>query len=175
MAFNQHVILPQDHITDPHMARLVYRVRLRLGDNKPAQRLFAPKREIWDDYEILSFLYDELDEINVETPHTDWDLTDCPMEGLLVEGGMMKCMYNKIVKESEEFMQYSDGGLALTMNKYQSYLSSLQPLMQAHDARRKQIKQTFRPTLIGIGKQRIPFSIARPLSMLPNLKNTFGI
>lgn len=177
MAFNEHVILPKDRITDPHVARIVDRLRRQLGDNHPDQYLFAAKREIWEDSELYWFLEDELDNINVETPHTEWNLWNMPdrIIGLLLQGAKIIALMNKVIKENNEFMQYSDNGLALTMNKNQQYLSSMQAIFSAHEQRRKHIKQTFRPAFVGIGKQRIPFNMARPLGMLPNLKHTFGV
>lgn len=171
------IILENTLLNNFAVKSLIVSLRRRLGDLNPKKYLFAefPDEYRWTDDELLDYLCDALNDINYTTPHTNWTLENIPLVSLLKDGAVIFAIIRQLIYHAGEKFSYSDNGLSLNLDKYISYNTALQSLYNAYEQKKRMLKLSFRPSAIGLGSQRLPFQIQRPLGMLPNMKNIFGI
>lgn len=171
------LLLESTLTTNPFVWDLIMGLRKRLGDNRPDRYQFSDKVEKWDDDELLEFLMDSVDDFNLETPLTYFSLETCPdiMRGIILEGAFIYSLIRQGVLESNEKFSYSDHGLSLTLDKYVGYNAVWNTLLAAHIERRRRVKRQLQPSFLGLGSQRIPFAQQRVMSLIPSMKNTFGL
>jgi hypothetical protein len=131
----------------------------------------------WTGTQIAAWLTSALNEFNgTGKMLTSYTFQTLPADAIPVieEGVIFRAFRARQSKEVPNVLDYNDGVSFKILNRVQDYRG----LAQDSLARFKELvlnwKMTHRPKAIGLGSQRLPFRITRPLSMLPNMQNVFG-
>jgi hypothetical protein len=131
----------------------------------------------WTGTQIAAWLRSALNEFNgTGKMLTNYTFSNLPEDAIPVieEGVIFRAFRARQSKEIPNVLDYNDGVSFKIVNRVQDYRAMANDSL----ARFKELilnwKMTHRPRAIGLGSQRLPFRITRPLSMLPNMSNVFG-
>jgi hypothetical protein len=153
-------------------------VRTDLGDDNP---LFYQLDEIpqykWTETQLAKFLKASLNDLNGSAPMvTIYNFDTLPVDVIpvLEDWVIYRALRARSIKEIANYLSYNDGVTFDMTNRPGDYNKLMQQMYAAVVERTSQYKFSHRPEAIGLGSQRLPFRVTRPLSMLPNMKNVFG-
>lgn len=159
---------------------LINGVRLFIRDNKPAlYRVDEPVQQ-YDDEELYAFLYYALLDFNISPPYITYFTFETLPEvcyNVVVVGAVVMSLISRAVLEAGNQFTYNDNGISVTLSRSAAFMSPAQALLTQYTTMKKSIKRA-----IGFGSSkfkglkvlRAPYSVRRPLAMLPNLQNLFG-
>jgi len=144
--------------------------------------LDAPDK-YWSDEMIYRALSHALQIINEYPPsYTRWTFDSIPCPGLLVSGATAEVLWQRARFEDANTYRYSDAGKSLDISRGNLYRSMAEEWNRQFKGSGGALgggvlgfKMSFRPRSRGIGSQRLPFKILRPLSFMPNCANIFGV
>jgi len=137
----------------------------------------------WTDEMIYRAIMHTMQIVN-ETPPmiTQWTVENVPCPGILSSGATAHCLLMRARFEDANTMSYTDAGKSLAIQRGQFYRTMAEEYTRefrgtggANGGGVLGFKYAYRPRAIGLKAQRLPFKILRPLSMLPNMKNIFGL
>jgi len=136
----------------------------------------------WTDEMIRRALQHSLMIINEHPPTiSNWSFDSVPCPGILTSGATVECLLQRARFEDANTMNYSDAGKTLGMQRGQFYRQMAEEWNRMFRGTGGVLgggilgfKMSFRPRSQGVGSQRLPYRVLRPLSFLPNCKNIFG-
>lgn len=153
-------------------------VRYKLGDNDPSfYQLDEVPQFKWSGTQLGRFLTNSLRDFNGIGPmNTNYTFDQLPEDAMpSVELGVMFWALNsRFIREIPNSMKYNDGVSFDLSNRPGDYERAAKWMRQEFKDSVESWKLSHRPKPIGMGSQRLPFRVTRPLSMLPNMKNVFG-
>jgi len=154
---------------------MVEDVRLRLHDFNPnLYRLDVPQNQ-WTTTQLWRYINMGLNKLNQTGPMlTCWTIEQVPATELVKDWAVFYALKAKGILENFNNFSYSDG-VSLTWNRHQALFQASDGTMAGLLNETKDFKKAFRPRARGLGTQRLPFRVLRPLSFLPNMGNVFGI
>lgn len=157
---------------------LLRTIRYELGDdNEFFYQLDEPQFK-WSGTQIGVFLVSALREFNGTGPMlTSFTFDNVPEDAspVLELCVMAKALGSRSIKEIPNKMVYNDAGINFDLsNRPEDYWKAMSYFRQQFLDAAKNWKLSHRPNAIGLGSQRLPFRVSRPLSMLPNMKNVFS-
>jgi hypothetical protein len=154
-------------------------VRMDLGDINPAfYQLDAITQYKWTGTQLYMWLRAAINDFNgsgaMVTNYT-WDTL--PEDAIPVIEESVKCraLFERATKEIANVLDYNDGVSFKITNRPADYRAMKDEACRFFMEKVKMWKLSHRPRAIGLGSQRLPFRVTRPLSMLPNMANTFGL
>lgn len=157
---------------------LMQTIRYELGDNDPFfYQLDETPQYKWSGTMLGKFLVSALNDFNGRGPMiTTFTFDNLPVDSLpVIELAVMsKALLSRSIREIPNFMRYDDGVSFDLSNRPADYDKAGRYFREEFKEDAKNWKLSHRPTAIGLGSQRLPFRVTRPLSMLPNMKNVFG-
>lgn len=153
-------------------------VRVKLGDDNPAfYQLDETPQYKWSGTQLGKFLINAMRDFNGMGPTaTSYNFDTIPDDAIAIleMDVIFYALSSRSIKEIPNAMKYNDGVSFDLSNRPGDY-------QRAAEFYRKEFKEgvddwkfSHRPKAIGLGSQRLPFRVTRPLSMLPNMKNIFG-
>ena len=154
-------------------------IRYDLGDDDSTfYQLDKVAQYRWTGTQIAAWLTSALNEFNgTGKMLTNYTFATLPQDAIPVieEGVCFRAFKARQSKEIPNILDYNDGVSFKIVNRVQDYRAMANDAL----ARFKELilnwKMTHRPRAIGLGSQRLPFRITRPLSLLPNMSNVFGM
>lgn len=153
-------------------------VRFELGDDDPFfYQLDTTPQFKWNGTKLGKFLVSALNEFNGFGPMvTNFSFDNLPIDALPVieQAVMYKSLMSRSIREIPNYMKYDDGVSFDLSNRPGDYDKAGVFYKKEFKEDARNWKLSHRPEAIGLGSQRLPFRVTRPLSMLPNMKNVFG-
>jgi hypothetical protein len=152
-------------------------VRVQLGDDDPLfYQLDGVPQVKWTGSQLSKFLISALREFNGQIMVTNYMFSNLPDDAVpVIEwGSMSKGLCSRTIKEIPNFMRYNDGVSFDLSNRPADYMNMCKWTREEFTKAVRRWKMSHRPHPVGLGSQRLPFRVTRPLSMLPNMKNVFG-
>ena len=158
---------------------LIDLIRLDLGDDDPASyQLDKIPQYRWTGTQLAKWMGSTLNEFNGTGPMiTRYTFDTLPLDAdhIIEEGVKFRAYKARQSKELPNVLDYNDGVSFKIVNRVQDYKS----LADSAETRMYKLmdswKKSHRPSSIGLGSQRLPFRISRPLSMLPHFGTLFGM
>jgi hypothetical protein len=155
---------------------LMDRIRYKLGDDSPLfYQLDSPQYK-WTGTQLASLMQSTLDEFNGLIMVTEYTFDTLPQDAWpCIEWGVASsALDSRSIKEIPNSMKYNDGVSFDMSNRPGDYDRMGTKMRQRFEAMVKNWKSSHRAKPVGMGSQRLPFKVSRPLSMLPNMQNVFG-
>lgn len=153
-------------------------IRFDLGDDDATfYQLDKVSQYRWTGTQIAAWMMSALNEFNgTGKMLTNYTFQTLPQDAIPVieEGVCFRAFRARQSKEVPNVLDYNDGVSFKIVNRVQDYRGLAQDSLTRFKELVLNWKMTHRPRAIGLGSQRLPFRITRPLSMLPNMQNVFG-
>jgi hypothetical protein len=159
---------------------LINALRVRLKDNRPELYRVDEAEEKWHDEELYSFLYYGLADFNGYPPFwTDYTFETLPAQvhGMVLLGAQITSLIAEATLQAANDFSYNDNGLTVTLSRSGKYMAIAGQLWNMYGqltARVKRFLGFYLTEWVGVKTERMPYSVRRPLSMLPHLENVFG-
>ncbi len=108
--------------------------------------------ERWSDAMLLVYINQAVADINLEPPHTSYDLSNFPEQyrSCVINGALIFALISESIIQVGEQFSYSDNGISLTINQAGGYQSLAQMLLSGYTQMKKDIKRAMRPNAAGI-------------------------
>jgi hypothetical protein len=113
---------------------------------------------------------------------TSWTFASIPCPGLLIAGATAECLLQRARLEDANSYSYTDAGKTLNIQRGQFYRQMAEEWNRqfrgvggVNGGGVVGFKYAYRPKIVAVGSQRLPFKVLRPLSFLPGMKNIFGV
>lgn len=153
-------------------------VRTDLGDEDPNfYQLDSTPQFKWSKTNLGKWVTASLRDFNGAAPTvTNLTFDTLPQDVLpvLEDWVIYRALRQRAIKEIPNYLKYDDGVSFDMTNRPADYAKMEDKMYTRVVERTKQYKLSHRAESIGLGSQRLPFRVTRPLSMLPNMKNVFG-
>lgn len=154
-------------------------VRMDLGDINPAfYQLDAITQYKWTGTQLYTWLRAAINDFNgsgaMVTNYT-WDTLPDDAIPVIEEAVKCRALFERATKEVANVLDYNDGVSFRITNRPADYRAMKDEACRYFMEKVKMWKLSHRPRAIGLGSQRLPFRVTRPLSMVPNMANTFGL
>ena len=153
-------------------------VRLDLGDDDPYfYQLDTIPQFKWTETQLGKNVKASLRDFNGAAPMVTvftWDNLPEDVIPVLEDWVVYRSLRSRSIKEIANYLKYDDGVSFDMTNRPGDYSKAMKMAYDDVVERTSQWKFSHRPSMIGLGSQRLPFRVTRPLSMLPNMKNVFG-
>lgn len=154
-------------------------IRTSLGDLDPSfYQLDKTTQYKWTGTQLSIWMTTTLRSFNGHAPMvTNYSWETLPEDALpVIEWGVKcKALFERAVKEIPNVLDYNDGVSFRITNRPGDYRQMKDEACRYFDEQSKSWKLSHRPRAIGLGSQRLPFRVTRPLSLLPNMSNVFGL
>lgn len=151
-------------------------VRIGLGDNDPLfYQLDCPQLK-WNGTQLSSFLDRAISTFNMRVTPTAFTFDNFPEDGdgVLISGGIALAHMQRASNEIANVQNWSDGGASIQItNRPADYRTIGQKELDDFKADVDAWKLSHRVRAKALGVERVPFRIARPLSMIPNFSRIF--
>ncbi len=151
-------------------------IRIGLGDQDPFfYQLDCPQLK-WNGTQLSSFLDRSLSTFNGRVTPTAFTFDTFPDDGsnVLIMGGIALAHMQRASNEIANVQNWSDGGASLQItNRASDYRTLGQQEWKDFVAEVEAWKLSHRVRPKGLAVERVPFRIARPLSMIPNFSRIF--
>lgn len=117
--------------------------------------------ERWSDEILLVYINQAIADINLEPPHTSYDLSNFPeaYKSCVINGAMIFALIAEAVIQTGENFSYSDNGISLSINQSAGYQSLAQMLLSGYTQMKKDIKRAMRPQAAGLKSSPAPVRI----------------
>lgn len=156
-------------------------LRDTLYDFNPNLYQLMSANRVWSDTNLLNYLQLSMSQINSVPTPTSFTMATFPFPGLMISLAKSHALTSRAVLEVFNQMQYSDV-LSLSIQRPEALKSlaadertMVLEMVKNWKAWESLYGDTGAGAGMGFGESKIPFQIARVLSFLPNMKNTFGI
>ena len=151
-------------------------VRFRLHDFNPELYRLDVQQYQWSTTQLWRYLNMGLNKFNQTGPMlSNWTLEDSRVPTELVKDwAVYFALKSKGILENWNQFRFNDG-VSLDWDRSQKLFQASDGQLNTLIAETKAYKLAARPKIIGLGSQRLPFRILRPLSFLPNMHNVFGV
>jgi len=151
-------------------------VRLRLSDYDPTLYRLDVSQYQWPTTNLWRYVSMGLNKVNQTGPMlSNWTLEDSRVPTELVKDwAVYFALKSKGILENWNQFRFNDG-VSLDWDRSQKLFQASDGQLNTLIAETKAYKLAARPKIIGLGSQRLPFRILRPLSFLPNMHNVFGV
>lgn len=154
-------------------------IRMDLGDMDPSfYQLDQITQYKWTGTQLSRWITAGINDFNGMGPMvTKYTIDTFPEDAVPVLEEAVKCraLAERATKEIANVLDYSDGVSFKISNRPSDYRAMKDDACNDFNSKAKSWKLSHRPRAIGLGSQRLPFRVTRPLSMLPNMANTFGM
>ena len=154
-------------------------IRFDLGDDDPnAYQLDAIPQHKWDGTHLATWMKWSMQTFNgfgVMVTNYTWDSVPDDAIPAIEEAVRYKALTAKSTMEVANVLKYSDGVTFDITNRATDYRQLAKDAMDLFKDLAGGWKKSHRPRAIGMGSQRLPFRIMRPMSLLPGLSNVFGM
>ena len=151
-------------------------VRIGLGDSDPLfYQLDCPQLK-WNGTQFSSFLDRAISTFNMRVTPTTFTFENFPQDGsgVLISGGIALAHMERASKEIANVQNWSDGGASIQItNRANDYRTLGQKELDDFKEDVDTWKLSHRVRAKALGVERVPFRIARPLSMIPNFSRIF--
>lgn len=167
----------------PPEMNLIRALRHKLQDLNPAlYTIIDNTKTVWTDENLLSYILETMNEVNQTPSPSNYTVANFPACSMILDGAYVRALQAAAVLEIWNTMQYSDE-ISFVIDR----APKLQALAAAVEARYNANRERWKMwwSLYGddgsagtgqwMGETKLPFQIARVLSWLPNMQNTFGI
>jgi hypothetical protein len=155
-------------------------MRRRLGDMDPLFYTLDIPQLFWTGTDLSTFLDNALSQFNGHPPtptNYDFDLFPDDAVSILIQGGVALAHQQRASNEIPRVINQTDGGASLQIsNRPADYRAMWQAEWSGPGGFLDMIKTwkaSHRPGPRGLGVERVPFRIARPLSMIPGFQRIF--
>jgi hypothetical protein len=156
---------------------LLFRLRLRLGDDDPSRyQLDNNLLYKWDQLKVSVFLDEALLEFNAHAPtQTNYQFETAPADliNIILYSAEAKCLRERARLELANKLTYSDG-ISITIDRSAEYGRQADIAMEEFHKMAYAWKNINRARARGLAYQRLPFKVLRPLSFGPNAVNLFS-
>jgi len=154
-------------------------IRFDLGDDDPnAYQLDAIPQYKWDGAHLSVWMKWALLRFNGYgdmVTNYNWDSVPDDAIPAITEAVRNKALTAKATMETANVMGYTDGVSFDIKNRVADYTKLADAALVDFKDMTKSWKRSHRPRAIGMGSQRLPFRIMRPMSLLPGMSNVFGM
>lgn len=155
-----------DFFTDRER-ELIYNVRVLLKDipddcyRSLATLVEEQRGERWSDQAILVYINQAISDINLEPPHTSYDISNFPdyYKSCVMNGAVIWALISEGIIQNGEQFSYSDNGISLSINLAQGYQSMAQMLLSGYTQMKKDIKRAMRPQAAGLKSSPAPVRV----------------
>ncbi len=131
----------------------------------------------FEDGQLYGALNRALNHINdAKSSRYRFTLTTVPWPSLLLDFGVVYALHQRSVREVADTVQYSDE-ISFTIDRSSKYISALQVFKASLDQDLKTIKMDYsfsRTGFIGMGTTRVPYSLSRIFSFIPQASGLFA-
>lgn len=154
---------------------LVDDVRYRLSDFNPELYRLDEPQYMWTTTQLWSYSQQALNKVNQTGPMlTNYTFQNLVPTELVKDYMVYLSLKSRGILENFNNFQFNDG-VGLTWDRASKLFQASDGTYSNMIDEIRKFKLAARPRAIGTGTQRLPFRVLRPLSMLPGLKNVFGI
>jgi hypothetical protein len=154
-------------------------VRTDLGDLDPSfYQLDKVPQFRWTGTELARWMNASLNDFNGSGPMvTKFTFDTIPDDATPVVEEIVKwrAYTSRETKEVPNVLSYNDGVSFSITNRVADYGKLADTAYRIWRERAKDWKLAHRPSAIGLGAQKLPFRVLRPMSFLANMSNTFGM
>lgn len=132
---------------------------------------------LFKDGQLFGALNRALNKINNTKPYRyTFTLENCPWASLLIDLGVVYALHQRVILEVANTIGYSDE-VSFTIDRSAKYQSALQVFKASLDTDLKSLKMDYafsRAFPIGMGTTRVPYSLTRIFSFVPQAAGLFA-